>query len=170
MPRMTLLISARDGTTQPLDLSLSALRFQAAQLRGPRWSGFMARLRPFRCSADQVPQPPERFLAVPILGWELPRVDDQHALVSHLLPGDADQALAHVIRQRWRVPRVESKLDRRRHLVHVLAARPRRAHKILLNFAIRDRNAPVNHEQFGVFPNTLSMNIRQILQLCTRKL
>src|SRR5690606_34304345 len=95
-------------------------------------------LRRLHPPGDEVAQTLARVLAVALLGAEALGGDHQHALRGHPPVAARKQALAHRLRQRWRAGDVEAQLDRRRHLVDVLAAGTRRADETLHDLVFGD--------------------------------
>lgn len=68
----------------------------------------------------------------------LPRVEDEYAVLCDMSRCLKQQALPHVLRQRWGVCHVEPELDRRRYLVHVLSARPGGVNEGVVQFLFVD--------------------------------
>src|SRR5262249_23409249 len=77
--------------------------------------------------------------AVAVLGAEALCADDEHAVLRQPAPREGLQPGAYRRRQRARTAHVEAQLDRRRDLVHVLAARAGSAHKALLQLVLVER-------------------------------
>ena len=79
--------------------------------------------------------------AVALLGAEAVGLDDDHAVLGGALAGQRDRAVAHSLRQAGCVFRVETKLDRGRHLVDVLPTRSGGADEALRKLAFVDEDA-----------------------------
>ena len=91
-----------------------------------------------RC-ADQVLQAQDGVCPVLLLGAVLFGLDQDLAVVGRPRPGQFEQALFNLRRQRRRIGRVEAQLHRRGDLVDVLPARPAGAHKFNFDFLVRNR-------------------------------
>jgi len=87
---------------------------------------------------DQRGEALARVLAVARLAGEALGEDDDHAVQRRARAGELDQLDRDVVGQARRAARVEAQLDRRRHLVDVLPARPGGADKILDDLAFVD--------------------------------
>src|SRR5580704_14453256 len=133
-------VERRLGAAQVLDAAAALLAFDAALARGLGRSGRPPLDRRDGGLADQLDQAVERILPIAAPGAVALRDDDQHAVAGQPRAGEPLQTGAHVVRQRRRVAYVEAKLNRGRQLVDVLAARPRRAHEALFDFALVDRD------------------------------
>src|SRR5512146_1265579 len=96
-----LLLAPRHRAPGALDLALVALRIQSSGFGGQRRFRPVARLGPLGRPPDQLDQALHDILAIAVLATILPRIDDQHAVVRDLPPGQPYEALAHVTRERW---------------------------------------------------------------------
>jgi len=92
------------------------------------------------CSSDE---PGPRGFAVLRLGAVFAAVDQQHLVHAHAGAGQRRQARFHVGRERRRAD-IEAKLDRGRHLVHVLPTGSRGADEPFLEIALLDADGVSN--------------------------
>jgi len=83
------------------------------------WRGFA------RCLLNQGDQPIQGVLAIPLLGAEAARIDDQNAILRCTVPRQAEQSLSNVIGQSRRVGGVEAQLHGCCRLVDILSPRSR---------------------------------------------
>jgi len=95
-------------------------------------------------AADQFEEAIERILTVAPLRAVSLRDDDQNAIARE--PGAAEslKPRSHFLRQRWRLPHIEAKLDRGRELIDILPARARSAHEAFFDFALVDADLCVD--------------------------
>ena len=120
------------------------LASKTAFLRAGGRLGRPPRRGPLACFIDQLDQPLDRVAAVRLLRPAPASVKHQEAVVANALARQADQPVANVGRQRRRAAHVEPQPDGRRHLVDVLAARPRRANELELDLVFVDRDAGID--------------------------
>ena len=124
------------AATPALDLTPALLLIYPGSLCTQAYPGRFSDPGPERGFLDHFHQPLDGVGAVLLLGAVAPGCDDQDPVLAHPSPRQLDQARVHLRRQGWRAAHVEAKLNRSRHLVHVLAARPRRAHELELDLAL----------------------------------
>src|SRR5690606_35768561 len=103
---------------------------------GERHARLLARLRAMRGALDQVHEPRKRFGPVAFLRAVLVGANDDLALGREAASRELLQPRAHVVGQLRTPAETKSQLDRRRHLVDVLAPRPRGANEALLDVAL----------------------------------
>src|SRR6185437_9078894 len=113
--------------SQRLDRASPRLVVEAARPRGVRRTGGEARLRPLLRLDEQGGETGAGVLAVARLARISLGENDDHAVLGGARSRKLDEPDRDIVWQAGRMASVEPELDRARHLVDVLSARPRGA-------------------------------------------
>src|SRR5690606_37323319 len=108
-----------------LGLGAALLAFKTGAATGERWPSRDALSRRQRGARDECDEPLAGVGAIALLAAEAARIDHENAVTGEASSGKPGKPMAHIFRQGRRRADIEAELDGARHLVDVLAARPR---------------------------------------------